>query len=338
MIKHAKGWEAAKEMRKRRCHKGGKKALPHEYLKTALGEALEDWLGEQRRCGLRKASIESRRIHIRLFLKWCWNCHVTRPEWISRGLLEAWLSWLEEYRTKKGAHYAANSKESLIRSVNAFLAYLLSHRRIDFNPLAGMRLRRCRGQSIPAILDEAQVMRLLELPDTSDALGLRDRAMLELTYSSGLRRSEVVNLKVSDLLCSEASIMVRNGKGGRERLVPLGGPAQTWLRRYLEEARPKMVVPESSSEELFLTGYGDGYSPVAWGQVVRRYLTAAGVVTRGGPHLLRHSCATHMLDHGADLRTIQTLLGHSRLDTTEIYTHVSMEHMRRVHHQTHPRG
>jgi integrase/recombinase XerD len=99
-----------------------------------------------------------------------------------------------------------------------------------------------------------------------------------------------------------------------------------------------MVVPESSSEELFLTGYGDGFSPVSWGHVVRRYLTAAGVITRGGPHLLRHSCATHMLDHGADLCTIQTLLGHSRLDTTEIYTHVSMDQMRRVHHQTHPRG
>jgi integrase/recombinase XerD len=263
---------------------------------------------------------------------------VTRPEWISRGLVEAWLAWLDEYRTQKGTRYAENTKESMIRSVNAFLAFLLANRRIDFNPLAGTRLRRCHGRPIPAILDEGQVLRLLELPDTDDVPGLRDRAMLELTYSCGVRRSEVVQLRIADLVCGEALIVVRNGKGGKERIVPLGGPAQTWLKRYLEEARPKMVVPGAASEAMFLTGYGDGFSPCSWGHVVRRYLTAAGVIARGGPHLLRHACATHMLDHGADLRTIQTLLGHARLDTTEIYTHVSMGHMRGVHHRTHPRG
>jgi hypothetical protein len=113
MDKHTKGWKRAKEMRKWRDHKGGLKVRkPREYLKTALGEAMEDWLNDQRRSGLRFASIEGRRIHIRLFLQWCWNCNVTRPEWISRGLLEAWLAWVDDYRTRKGTQYADTSKES----------------------------------------------------------------------------------------------------------------------------------------------------------------------------------------------------------------------------------
>jgi integrase/recombinase XerD len=252
--------------------------------------------------------------------------------------MEAWLVWLDEYCTRNGTHYADTSKESMIRSVNAFLCYLLLHRRIDSNPLAGTRLRRCHGRSIPAILDEAQVLRLLETPAAADVLGLRDRAMLELTYSSGLRRGEVVGLRTTDLARGESSIVVRNGKGGKERIVPLGGPAKYWVRRYLAEARPLLLLPEVPSATMFLTAYGDGFSAGAWSQIVRHYLNSAGIVARGGPHLLRHACATHMLDHGADLRTIQTLLGHSRVDTTEIYTHVSTGRLCSVHHSTHPRG
>lgn len=231
MEKHSKGWERAKEMRRWRERKGGLKEAPHEHLKTALGEDLTDWLCDQRRSGLRPASIDGRRIHVRLFLEWCWHCHVTRPEWISRGLMEAWLAWLDEYRTRNGTHYADTSKESMIRSVNAFLCYLLLNRRIDSNPLAGTRLRRFHGQPIPSVLDEAQVLRLLEMPSTDDVLGLRDRTMLEVTYSSGMRRGEVVGLRITDLIRGDSSIIVRNGKGGKERLVPLGGPAQYWLNR-----------------------------------------------------------------------------------------------------------
>ena len=338
MDKHSRGWERAKEMRRWRHRKGGLKESPHEHLNTALGEALEDWLADQRRSGLRPASIDGRRIHIRHFLEWCWQCHVTRPEWISRGLLEAWLSWLDEYRTLEGTHYADTSKESMIRSVNAFLCYLHLHSRIDSNPLAGTRLRRCNGHSIPLVLDEKQVMRLLEMPANDDVLGMRDRAMMEVTYSSGMRRGEIVGLRMTDLIRGGSTMIVRKGKGGKERIVPLGGPAQYWLKRYLSEARPLLLLAEAPSAMMFLTSYGDGFSSGGRGQVVRRYLTQAGVGMRGGPHLLRHACATHMLDHGADLRTIQTLLGHSRVDTTEIYTHVSMGRLCSVHHSTHPRG
>jgi integrase/recombinase XerD len=153
-----------------------------------------------------------------------------------------------------------------------------------------------------------------------------------------MRRGEVVRLRVTDLIRGDTSLVIRNGKGGKERIVPLGDPARHWLNRYLTEARPSLHLDDAPSPMMFLTSYGDGFSAGAWGNVVRRYLTKAGIHVRGGPHLLRHACATHMLDHGADLRTIQTLLGHSRVDTTEIYTHVSMERLCSVHHGTHPRG
>lgn len=338
MKRHTKGWERAREMRKWRKRKGGKKARPAKFLETPLGACLDDWLDEQRRAGLRPASIEGRRLHIRRFLQWCMSYGVKRPDWISRGLVEAWLGWLDEYRTRSGGFYAENSKESMIRSVHAFLRFLHQQRRIDANPLEGTRLRRSRGGSLPMVLEEDQVTRLLELPDTGDVLGIRDRAMLELTYSTGLRRGELVRVRLSDLMRGESSLVVRQGKGGRDRIVPVGNMAREWLERYLSESRPQLVVPDAQAEELFLTAYGDGFSSMGWGQMVRKYLTKAGVKCRGGPHLLRHACATHMLEHGADLRTIQTLLGHSRVDTTEIYTHISPAHLSDVHHRTHPRG
>lgn len=202
----------------------------------------------------------------------------------------------------------------------------------------GTRLRRCNGRTIPLVWDEAQVLHLLEIPATDDVLGLRDRAMMEVTYCTGMRRGETVGLRITDLIRGDTSIVVHNEKGGKERVVPLGGPAQYWLKRYLAEARPLLLLPDEPSDLLFLTSYGDSFSAEAWGHAVRGYLTQSGVTARGGPHLLRHACATHMLDHGADLRTIQTLLGHSRVDTTEIYTHVSTGRLSSVHHSTHPRG
>lgn len=338
MDRKTRGWPRAREMRRWRDHKGGLKAKAWPGARTALGHALDEWLNSQRRRGLRKSSVDSRRGHVRLFLNWTRQRGVTRPEWISRGLLEAWLDWLEIYRTRRGTLLARNSRESMIRSVRAFLGHLKENRQIAFNPLEGVRLGRCIGRTLPIVLGEAEVAAVLESPDASDLLGLRDRAMLELTYSSGIRRGELVGLRLGDLAGDGESIWIRQGKGGRERVVPVGRVAREWLRRYLAEVRPQLSGELPRSDALFLTGYGDEFSATGWGQLARRYLTRAGVTARGGPHLLRHACATHLLEHGADLRTIQTLLGHARIDTTEIYTHVSPERLREVHRRAHPRS
>ena len=184
MKRDERGWKRARRMRKWRNHKGGLKPRDLPYLHTPLGEELEEWTRAQRRAGLRPASYEGRRLLVRRFLRWCSEAGVTRPEWLSRGLLEAWLGWLDAHRTRTGGGYADNTKEGMIRAVNSFLSYLLERRRIDANPLAGTRLRRCRGVGLPVVLDEEQVGRLLEAPDVGDALGVRDRAMLELTNAT----------------------------------------------------------------------------------------------------------------------------------------------------------
>ncbi|BCX47300.1 tyrosine recombinase XerD [Haloferula helveola] len=338
MKQDARGIERARRMRAWRDKPGGARANPHPELETPLGVLVCDWLDEQRERGLRPSSIASRRILLRGFLHWCGEQGVTRPEWLSRGLCRDWLKSLEEHRTAMGTPYRDSTKEGMIRAVNTFCKYLEEKRRIDSNPLAGVKARRVRGRKLPKVLDEDQVAAILDAPDTGDPLGIRDRSMLETVYGAGLRRQELVGLDLDDVLRGGEVLMVRRTKGGRERIVPLGRMARDWLFRYLTRVRPLLQVPGVESDGLYLTGYGRRFSAGSWGHLVKKHMRAAGITCWGGPHLLRHACATHMLEHGADLRTIQTLLGHTRIDTTEIYTHVNLERVCAVHHRSHPRG
>lgn len=338
MDRNTKGWERAKEMRRWRDRRGGLKPGRERYLESRLGMKVDEWLGFQRRRGLAGSTIQTRRLHLRRFLQWCCLREVEGPEWMSRGLLEAWLDWLETYRTRKQKPLSGDTKEGMIRSVNAFLSHLVEQRVIDANPLEGHHICRCRGRVMPNVMGEPEVAALLAAPDTSDPLGLRDRAMLELLYSSGLRRSELAYLQTEDLRLNAGVLVVRHGKGGKERIVPVGSVARYWVSRYLEEARPRLLISGIPCDYLFLSAYGDRFSAGFLGKVVRQYLNIIGLRMPGGCHLLRHACATHMLEHGSDLRTIQTLLGHARIDTTEIYTHVTTARLCEVHHKVHPQG
>jgi integrase/recombinase XerD len=218
------------------------------------------------------------------------------------------------------------------------MEYLHERHIIDSNPLEGHHIRRVRGRTMPNVMSETEVEALLACPNTDDVLGLRDRAIMELFYSNGMRRSELAKLRLSHLRLQHRVLVIRHGKGSKDRIVPIGEAAFLWLSRYLSIARPQLLVPESPSDYVFLSAYGGGFSADYLGQIVRKYMSAIRLNMPGSCHLLRHACATHMLEHGADLRTIQTLLGHSRVDTTEIYTHVTTERMCSVHHQVHPRG
>jgi integrase/recombinase XerD len=338
MKRDEKGWKRAKEMKRWRDKKGGLKPGREDYLKSALGVLMSEWLRSQKHRGLSKATIETRRLLLRRFLEWCEIKNIEGPEWLSRGLLDEWLVWIENYRTKGGNPLAAASQEGMLRATNEFFGYLVERRVIDFNPLEGHHFRRCRGRTLPDVMSESEVLSLLETPDTTDPLGIRDRALLELLYSTGIRRKELISLQIVDLRLEKRVMVVRHGKGEKERLVPIGTPALYWLRRYLTEVRPLMVVADAPCDDLFLTSYGDRFSLGSAGHLVRKYLDETGFKRKGACHLLRHACATHMLEHGADLRTIQTLLGHSRIDTTEIYTHVTTDRMCLIHQKIHPRG
>jgi integrase/recombinase XerD len=192
------------------------------------------------------------------------------------------------------------------------------------------------GRGLPKALSEQQVTHLLEAPRVATALGLRDRTMLELMYASGLRVSELVGLELSRLNLNQGVVRII-GKGGKERLVPLGEEAMSWLQRYLREARPDLMNGKSSPL-VFVTARKSGMTRQAFWYAIRKHAQAAGIQQQVSPHMLRHSFATHLLNHGADLRVVQLLLGHSDLSTTQIYTHIAREGLKQLHSKHHPRG
>jgi len=192
------------------------------------------------------------------------------------------------------------------------------------------------GRGLPKALSEGQVTALIESPDTSQALGLRDRTMLELMYATGLRVSELVSLELGQVNLNQGVVRVL-GKGGKERLVPLGEESMSWLQRYLHESRPELMGPHQCAQ-VFVTNRKAGLTRQAFWHAIRRHARIAGISHDVSPHMLRHSFATHLLNHGADLRVVQLLLGHSNLSTTQIYTHIAKEGLKQMHAKHHPRA
>ncbi|MFN2308895.1 MAG: site-specific tyrosine recombinase XerD [Gammaproteobacteria bacterium] len=229
----------------------------------------------------------------------------------------------------------ARSAARLLSSLRRFYRYLLRERRIAEDPSACIEAPRL-GRPLPKSLSEAQVEALLAVPDAGTPLGLRDRAMLEVLYACGLRVSELVGLRLAQLNLRQGVVRVQ-GKGGKERLVPLGEEAQNWLQRYLDTARPELLNARTC-EFVFPGRAGEGLTRQAFWYRLRDYARQTGIATRLSPHTLRHAFATHLVNHGADLRVVQLLLGHSDLSTTQIYSHVARERLRELHARHHPRG
>ena len=238
-------------------------------------------------------------------------------------------------------HHAGQKKRSaarLVSSLRRFYGFLLREHSVQENPTK--LLESPRGdQSLPSTLNEIQVEQLLDAPDISDDLGLRDRAMLELLYATGLRVSELVNLQLSQFSLEPGVIRVM-GKGDKERLVPVGEVALEWMLRYLKQARPVLLPVQSKpTNAVFVTKRGQAMSRQAFWYMIKRNGTKAGIDTKKlSPHTLRHAFATHLLNHGADLRVVQMLLGHSDISTTQIYTHVADQRLQDLYHQHHPRA
>ncbi len=248
------------------------------------------------------------------------------------GLAEADL---QAYFAQRHAHTRATSANRRLTVFKRYYRWAVRERRITVDP--SLRLLPARQPlRVPHSLTEAQVEALLEAPDTDQPLGLRDRAMLELMYASGLRVSELVGLKLIHVGLNEGVLRV-TGKGDRERLVPFGEVASDWLRRYLAQARPALLSGRAA-DAVFVTRRADGMSRVMFWMLVRKYAVAAGVSGPLSPHTLRHAFATHLLNHGADLRAVQMLLGHADISTTTIYTHVARERLHALHAAHHPRG
>jgi integrase/recombinase XerD len=253
-----------------------------------------------------------------------------------KGLLSASSGDVEAYLALKYRQKASGrSMARLLSSLRKLYIYLMREGQVGENPAATIEPPRV-GRPLPKTLTESDVEALLLAPDTDDLLGCRDRAMLEVLYATGLRVSELVGLRLEQVNLRRGVIRVV-GKGNKERLVPLGEEAEEWIGRYFGTARPA-ILKGRHSDDLFVTDRGAAMTRQAFWYLIKRYALQAGVHKPLSPHTLRHAFATHLLNHGADLRVVQLLLGHSDLSSTQIYTHVAQERLKDLHARCHPRG
>jgi integrase/recombinase XerD len=247
----------------------------------------------------------------------------------TRNDLLAFLAW----RVEQGARPRSTARQ--LSSFRRFYRYLLRENALQEDPTSQIAMPKI-GRALPKSLTEEEVDALLDAPATRDPLGSRDRAMLEVLYATGLRVSELVNLKINQVNLNQGVLRIV-GKGDRERLIPLGEESVKWLAQFAQGARMEILL-ERQSDYLFPTRRGDRMTRQAFWHIIKRYAIKAGINKDLSPHTLRHAFATHLLNHGADLRVVQMLLGHSDLSTTQIYTHVARERMKELHAQHHPRG
>jgi integrase/recombinase XerD len=237
------------------------------------------------------------------------------------------------YRYKQGIGNRSTAR--ILSSLRKFYGYLLRENRIGIDPTSLIDLPYI-GRKLPVSLSEQDVESLLKAPETINVLGHRDRTMLEMLYATGLRVSELVGLRLEQVSFRQGVVRI-TGKGNKERLVPVGEEAMTWLQEYCEKTRPQLLK-EHRCEFLFVTQRAEGMTRQAFWHIIKRHSKQAGITKDLSPHTLRHAFATHLLNHGADLRVVQLLLGHSDLSTTQIYTHIARERLKDLHEKFHPRG
>ncbi len=281
------------------------------------------------------ATLDHRRHTFKLFFAWAAERDLNRASQITRPILENFQRWLWHYLKPNGQRLGWSTQREHLGTLKDFFRWLTRRDVILHNPASELELPRMERRLPQEALTPSEVERLLAVPDTSDALGVRDRAMLELFYSTGIRRAELCRVELPDLNTERRTLHVRLGKGKKDRFVPVGERALFWLERYLLEVRPRLCL-DTRTQALFLTGYGEDFNPDVVSRRVAAWLEKAGLKRKGCCHILRHTCATHMLENGADIRFIQQLLGHEKLDTTAIYTEVSIKQLQEVHARCHP--
>ena len=279
--------------------------------------------------GLSPNTLQSYRRDLTQFSAWLETIRGTLLLDVNQADIEAYLQYRFSRKT------SPRSTARLLSALKRFYRLALRDGRIALDPTLKIDTPKL-PRSLPKSLSESDVDRLLNTPDTTEPLGLRDKAMLETLYASGLRVSELVTLKVANVSLDMGVLSVM-GKGGKERMVPLGEEALLWLSRYLSNAR-QLILGSTISDALFVTQHGAAMTRQAFWYLIKRRAQQAGLTRLPSPHVLRHAFATHLLNHGADLRVVQMLLGHADISTTQIYTHVARERLKQLHARHHPRG
>ena len=278
--------------------------------------------------GLSKSTLDAYRSDLKLLKVWAKNRELKMDE-ISRPDLLEFIA----FKAEQGS--SARTSARMHSSLRRFYTYLMQQEIISTNPTDKISMPKI-GRSLPVLLTENEVLKLIKAPNTKKPLGFRDRVMLELLYATGLRVSELVKLEVNQVNLNQGYLRVM-GKGDKERLVPMGKTAKRWMKNYLNGPIQE-ILNDRQSDCLFPTRTSTSISRQAFWQIIKKYAMKVGISAKLSPHSLRHAFATHLINHGADLRVVQMLLGHSDLSTTQIYTHIAQHRLKDLHEKHHPRG
>lgn len=285
--------------------------------------------------GYSPTTLKRRDNGLRRFIHWSDERSLHHPNQITKPILESYQRHLfysrKEYNDQP---LSAGTQNGYLNDVRQFFKWLTQQNYLLYNPASELILIKPNPR-LPAVLSIEEVERLMQQPDINKTGGMRDRAILELFYSTGIRRLECCKIKLSHLSFNRKTVFIHEGKGKKDRLIPVGERALYWLSHYLTNVRDQLLI-DIQQDALFLNDYGERFGDTKLGDKVKRYLKQAGIDVPGSCHLLRHAMATHMLENGAELRYIQAMLGHSDISTTQIYTHVSIRKLQEIHAQTHP--
>lgn len=310
---------------------------------SALASLITAYCAAAEAEGYAASTLAGRRLHLRQFLAWCDARGLLAPDELTPGVLERYRQWLYHLRQEDGSALSWATQANKLTAVRMLLAWATRAKRITMNPAAELAMPKLPKRLPRAVLTVSEMERVLAAPDLTTPLGLRDRAILEVLYSTGIRRMELVGLDSTDLDPERGTLFVREGKGKKDRLVPIGERAVRWTLRYLDDVRPTLIehaalraTRHRSTTALFLSARGTRLRATKLTDRLHQYLVKAGIEKPGSVHIFRHTMATLMHDAGADIRDLQEMLGHAQLSTTEIYTHVSIRHLKSVYAMTHP--
>jgi integrase/recombinase XerD len=296
---------------------------------------LQQFLESMRIKNFSDQTVAHREFHGKVFIRWCTERGLARPTEITKAILDRYQRYLFHYRKQNGQPMSFRTQQHHLVVLRMWFRYLARQNHILYNPASELELPRLEYRLPRHVLSAVEADRIIDQANIATPLGLRDRAILETFYSTGMRRRELMQLQTYDVDADRGVVMIRQGKGKKDRVIPIGERAVAWIERYLREARPSLAIG-NSGQALFLSHLGEPLSADQLTRLVGDYITQADIGKKGSCHLFRHTMATLMLENGSDIRFVQAMLGHVRLDTTVIYTKVSIRKLKEIHSATHP--